>query len=91
MDKKRILKDYDVNYPEFRTLSRFGPVKSIKTIVTRKSDNKVMGEVVAFRSYGGWLIGLLPAENTGKDCPNNKSTTEAKLHAQFVKEIFKVN
>ena len=90
MDKRRIQKDYEIKFPEFNTLFKLGPIESIKTIVTRKSDNQVIGEVVTFRTYGGWFISALPAENNGKYCPIGKTITYGKLHSQLVKEIFNV-
>ncbi|CAM9647235.1 unnamed protein product, partial [Discosporangium mesarthrocarpum] len=71
MDKKRIQKDYDINsFPESTTLFKLGPVKTIRTIMVRKSDNKIMGEVVTIRSCYGRSNKLLPYGNLPrKDCP----------------------
>ena len=91
MDKKRIQKDYDINFPEFKQLSAFGPVKAIKTSVVRKSDNRLMGEVVTIRSYYGWSSRILPyGKMPRKNCMNDSAITTAKSRAQFIKEIFRL-
>ena len=92
MDKKRIQKDYEINSsPKFTMLFPLGPLKTITTNIVRKSDNKIMGEVITIRSYYGWFINNLPAERgTGQNCTNNKSIIYYKLHHQLAKAIFNV-
>jgi hypothetical protein len=52
----------------FQSVSIWGPIARIETSFTRKSDGKVISEVVGFRNRRGWLARTTSFGNAKEDC-----------------------
>jgi hypothetical protein len=95
MDKELLEKDYAFSkYSEVIPLSSIGPISSIETSVTRKSDNKVLGKSVSLSNRQGWLaqqsiLGQSPSDSCPRGYDKSKGSHEdSLLHATLVKNIF---
>jgi hypothetical protein len=95
MDKARLEKDYVFSkYSEVIPLSSIGPISSIETSVTRKSDNKVLGKSISLSNRQGWLAQQSILGQSYSDiCPRgyNKSIGVSEgglLHATLFENIF---
>mgnify|MGYP003636482341 CR=1 FL=1 len=95
MDKALLEKDYIFSkYSEVIPLSSIGPISSIETSVTRKSDNKVLGKSISLSNRQGWLAERnVLGQNEGDKCPREynkqkESYESSLLHATLIKNIF---
>jgi hypothetical protein len=93
MDYEKINKDYEVKIFEKKIISKYGPVQSLTTSIARKSDEKVMGKVISFRSYFGWSSRVFPyGKKLRKNCPVseniNSNSLNSSYHYQLIKKIF---
>ncbi len=95
MDKTLLEKDYVFSkYKEAIPLSSIGPIFSIETSVTRKSDNKVLGKSISLANRQGWLtqrniLGQSPSDSCPRGYDKNTGSHEdSLLHATLAKNIF---
>ena len=73
IDKRRLLKRFNVNRAKKTILSRIGPIYTHERTIVRKSDGKVLSRSVNLLNKKGWLArGIILGITDSDSCPKNK-------------------
>lgn len=93
IDKNKFTERYSYQFSKRSLLSKIGPIYAEETIITRKSDGKVLGKAMSLVNKKGWLSETnLLWLNTGELCPIYKSklgrNTGNPDHFSLIQHIF---
>ena len=93
IDENKFSESYSYQFSKRSLLSKIGPIYEEKTVITRKSDGKILGKAVSLVNKKGWFHETnLLWTNTGELCPIYKSETGRNIgnsdHFSLIQHIF---
>jgi hypothetical protein len=86
--------DYEYLYipNKITTISSFGPIKLIESLVYRRTDNKLLGKLTTVSNGLGWVVRSWSFGYAGKGCPAGFSEkgerVRNKMRREFIENIF---
>lgn len=93
IDENQFTERYSYQFSKRSLLSKIGPIYAEETVITRKSDGKILGKAVSLVNKKGWFheTNLLWL-NTGTLCPIYKSKLGRNIgnsdHFSLIRHIF---
>jgi len=97
IDANKFANHYWYQFSKRSLVSTIGPIYVDETLITRKSDGKLIGKAISFVNKKGWLHGVnLSMHNTGDKCPIYTSKNGLRLtnsdHFTLIQNtFFKIN
>lgn len=94
INRGRFEQDYIFTIYQHNPISRFGPIESVESSVTRKSDNKVLSKTVSIKNHKGWWVSVYSFGYASESCPSTRRKSGlivseyTKLHETIIHKTF---